>query len=151
MVLQTPISINTLIDRGAEVVISPYSSTLTPIAAKAALDRGVPCIGPGAAADTVFKCPSKCDNATHCNQLSSNCQAPNSRRFTNLFGVFGPGPRYFTGILYNVYSEGARSIAVVREAEAFTKSTSGGAVDRAKSLSMDLQIVRSPHSGSLRC
>lgn len=49
----------------------------------------------GAAAESVFICPSACTNEADCSAAAFGCKSPGSRRFKNLFGSFSPAGYYF--------------------------------------------------------
>ena len=49
----------------------------------------------GAAAESVFICPSTCTNEADCSDAAFGCKSPGSRRFKNLFGSFSPAGYYF--------------------------------------------------------
>ena len=129
----------TLIDDNAlDVFIAPYSSSLTPYAAKAADEKEVPLIACGSAAESVFRCPV-CDNPTHCNEVAFGCSLPNSRRFNNLFGTLSPAGTYFRGFVSATSVKGAKRIAFVYEVnKSFTKAMIEGARSQAQGLQMDI-------------
>ena len=124
-------------DHGSKVVFSAYSSTLSPYAAKAGDELGIPIIAAGAAAESAYVCPSACDNATHCNSKAFGCALPNSRRFDNMFGTFSPAGKYFREFVSLVGSiKGAKTIAFLLEDKSFTQAMVDGAVAQAGAIGM---------------
>ena len=52
-------------------------------------------IGTGAAAESVFVCPSDCTSEVTCAAAAFGCKTATSRRFKFLFGSFSPAGYYF--------------------------------------------------------
>ena len=132
-----------LLARGAQVLVAPYSSTLTPGAALAALQApggAVPVVSFGAASETVFRCPS-----TSLGEYPP-CVVANRRRFNNLFSVITPGPEYFTSVVELLNTYGVREMGVVYENAAATRSYALGAITRAydlgKNISIEIEVVK---------
>lgn len=124
-----------LIARGVQVIIAPYSSTLTPGAALVAQPHNVPVISWGAASEGVFRCPSSGDLAAF-----PPCTTANRPRFDNLFSTLSPGYLYFTSITEIANTYNARQVGTVYEDTAATRSYALGAMTRAVDLGMNNSV-----------
>lgn len=107
-----------LIARGVDVIVAPYSSTLTPGTALAALApaRPIPVVSWGAASESVFKCPT--GDLTN----FAPCTIADRPRFDNLYSVISSGPEYFTTITELAKTFNVRQVGTVYEATPATRS-----------------------------
>lgn len=119
-----------------DAVVSPYSSSLTPYAAKAGLEAGIPVL-PNGASESVYVCP-ECSSLADCEAAAFNCKKANTRRFDSLVGSISPGGQYFRDFVSSVALKGAQRIAVVGEERSFTLSQKAGALAQARASNMDI-------------
>ncbi len=93
-------------DDKVDLVLSPYSTPLTAAAAEVTTRHGYTMLAAGAGGEEVW-----------------------SGRYRNVFGVYGPGKRYFVGFLDIMASNGLNTVAIVYENSSFHRDVAAGAVE----------------------
>ena len=120
-------------DIGVHALLAPYTSTLTPFAAAVAEKYGIPAFAAGAAADSVYVCPTDRSKT-----LPFGCNAHGVRRFSTLYGTLPSATAYLKDSVTLANLKGSRTIALIRETASFTESVTDGIRSQAEMLGLDV-------------
>ncbi len=109
-----------LIDRdGVDLVLSPYSSSLTLVASEVTEERGIVMTVCGASAEKIWE-----------------------RGFKNVFGVYATAGRYFIGFLDLAARSGIETVGILFEDAAFHRAAAGGAGKWARRFGMEVPFFK---------
>lgn len=123
-----------------DIIVNPYSSSISPSVTLSAQESGTPTVAWGAASESAWVCPSSCADADDCNDKAPPCKSPNSPRFKNVMSTWGTGAAYFSTFVSTVKTAfKSKTMVVIAEPKEFPLSTSLGGVMRGLEVGVELK------------
>ena len=108
-----------IVEEGVDLVLGPYSSSITMAVVPVAERHGYPLLAGGASADAIW-----------------------SKGYQYVFGVYSPASRYAVEFLELAVVNGMDSLAVVAADDAFSRSAAAGVMTWSRRFELDLLLNR---------